>query len=153
MITSILDSNLSSCAGVEILLGMFPSDLSNHVLNSLLDLGCKVYPAKTPQDAINKLQFHSFPITILEENYSMQIMQLMACLPMVIRRNIFYMVIGSNLETGNMMQSFILSANFIVNYADLQSFGQIFQAALLNYNHFYRPFQNASEKISQGRGN
>lgn len=151
MISSILDTNLSTCSGLEILLGMFPSDVSNHVLNTLLDMGCKVYPAKSAEDAISKLQFHSFPITILEENYSLQIMQLMACLPMVIRRNMFYMVIGNNLETGNMMQSFILSANFILNYADLGSFSQIFQNAVLNYNRFYRPFQYATEKVSKSQ--
>ena len=149
MLTNVLDPNLSSCADLEILLGMAQSEYSTQAVNALLELGCKVYPAKNPEDALAKLQFHSFPVVILEEGYSMPIMQLMACLPMAIRRNIFYVMIGQNLETGNAMQGFVLSANYVISFNDLNKFGQIFQSSLFNNNRFYRPMQYATEKISK----
>ncbi|HON43920.1 MAG TPA: hypothetical protein PLR86_01070 [Planctomycetota bacterium] len=143
---NILDPNFTNCNDLEILLCMPPSEETSKVLNSLLNLGCKVYPTKSQEDALAKLKFHAFPVVILEETYSLKIMQHLACLPSVLRRNIFYLVIGSSLETGNTLQAFVISANFVVHNGDIASFGQIFQSAILTNNRIYRPLQTACEK-------
>lgn len=143
MIANILDTSLENCAGLEAILCMNPSETQEHVTDQLLDLECKVYIAKSTQDAMNKLQIHPFQIVIIESNYSMEIMQFLAYLPMVVRRNMFYVLLGETLETGNYMQSYVLSANLVFNNNDIATFGEILQNSLLEYNYFYRSYQHA----------
>lgn len=151
MFTSIIDPSLAGCSDLEVLVGVNDAQISQQIVDTLLELDCKVYPARDPQDAMSKLQFHSFPVVILQEGYSMEMMQILACLPMSIRRNIFYVMIGNNLETGNAMHSFVLSTNFVLNVKDVGNFGKIFKNALLNNNRFYRPFYQSMEKITKER--
>lgn len=153
MITSILDPNVTSCAELEVIVGMEPSAERDTLADNLLDLECRVYLASSPEDALNKLQIHFFHIVLVAENYSLDVMQWLACMPMSARRNIFYVLVGKAFETGNYMQSFVLSANLVVNTADMGSLPQLLQNTLLEYNYFYRPFyyisQAASKKLSE----
>ena len=143
MISGILDPNLENCAGLELIVCMQPSQLCDQMIDGLLDLECKVYPAKSPEDALSKIQFYAFPIIILEENYSLEMMKFMAFLPMVIRKNIFYTLVGQSLETGNKMQSFVLSANLVVNTQDIPNLPGILSGAILDNNRFFRPLVHA----------
>jgi hypothetical protein len=149
MITTILQPDLTGCAGLEVIVGMSPSAACETLVDGLLDGDCKVYLAQSPEDAQAKLQSHSFHVAVLEENYSLEIMQLLASLPMVARRNMFYVLLGSAMETGNQMQSFVVSANLVVNVADVASFPQILQSALLENSRFYRPFYYALQAREQ----
>lgn len=151
MITSILHPELTGCEGLEAIVGMPSSPVCEAVVDALLDLDCKVYLASSPEDAVAKLQSHSFQIVVLQENYSLELMQLLASLPMVVRRNIFYVLLGTTTETGNYTQSFVLSANLVVNIADVASFPQLIQNALLENNRFYRPFHYALQAREKGQ--
>lgn len=139
MANSILDPQLASPAGLEVILGMQPSPESDALVDALLDMECKVYPAKSPEDALAKLQFHAFQVVILEENYSLEIIGFLSSLPMAVRRNMFYILIGDSLETGNMQQSYVLSANLVVSRTDIATFPQLFTNFFLDNSRFYRP--------------
>lgn len=149
MVTNILDPSLNSCTGLEVIVCMNPSEICNSICDQLLDLECKVYVAKSPADAMAKLQIHAFHIVVMEENYNMEIMQLLACLPMAVRRNMFYILLGTILETNNAIQSYIVSANLVINLQDVPSLGAILQNQLMEHNYFYRAFYYALQAITR----
>lgn len=145
MFSSILDPACESCSDLAVIVAMNPSPVQETLINALLEMDCRVYPAKSPEDALSKLQFHAFHAVIVEENYSLEVIRLLAMLPMAVRRNLFYVFVGDSIETGNLMQSYVLSANLVVHNRDITDFPQIFQNALLDNNRFYRPFYYALE--------
>ena len=149
MITSILDPELTSCNGLAVMVCMNNSSNQENLADQLLNLECRVYLAKSPEDALSKLQFHAFHVVIVEEDYSIDIMQFLAYLPMVVRRGIFYTLVGNSFETGNYMQGFVLSANLVANFSEMETFGQLLENSILDYNRFYRSFYYVSNAIGQ----
>lgn len=146
MVNNILDPDCDSCSQLEAIVAMQPTPQREMVIDGLLELDCKIYPAKSPEDAISKLQFHAFHIAILQEGYSLDVTAMLATMPMEPRRNIFFVIVGDALETGNHLQSYVLSANAVINTEDLVSLPSVLQNAFLDNNRFYRPLYYALEE-------
>ena len=149
MVTGILDPHFENCSGLETILCMNPSESSEKLVECLLDMECKVYVAKSPADALAKLQLRFFYIVVLEENYSLEIMQFLAFLPMSIRREMFYVLVGESFETDNMMHSFVLSANLTVNVGEIASFPELLTEGLADNNRFFRSLYYSLENLGR----
>ncbi len=144
----ILDLQLNGCSDLEVLLCMQPASAQN-IIDPLLDLSCKVYMAESVDDAVSKLQFHSFDVVVVQEGYSTEIIKVMANTPMSVRRNIFFVLVGENVETKNLMQSFALSTNLVVNREDLHIFHKILLESTRENNFFFRPMAIALQQLGE----
>ncbi|WP_372369248.1 hypothetical protein [Candidatus Uabimicrobium sp. HlEnr_7] len=121
------------------------------LVNELLDLDCKIYIAKSETDAIQKIRFHSFNIVIFQENCHLEAMQILQSFPMNIRRFMFTVFIGDLVETFNMLQSYVLSCNLVINSGDLSNFKEILQNAVDENKTFYRAYNYTLENHYQKR--
>lgn len=142
---NILDPQFSDYSGLRILMSVTEKTKSI-LIDNLLDLDCKVYVPKSEKDAIQKLRFHSFNIIIFEENHHWEAVQMLQNFSMSVRRYMFFVFIGENVETMNLIQSFVLSCNLLINVQELDHFHEILLDAMQENNLFFRSLHNAIDK-------
>lgn len=145
-ITGILDITQTGCSEYKTMV-CTSANLQNTLVEKLLELDCKVYIPVSKKDAIEKLRCHTFDLIICEENYSIELIQILQNLPMSIRRNIFFVFIGQEIETFNFMQSLVLSANLLINTEDISQFENILMEGLAENKRFFRPFTISLENL------
>ena len=148
VVKNILSDEQRGCDGLKVMV-MAEGDLQEFLVNGLLDLNCKVYVAKSEEDAIQKLRFHSFHIVVFQENCYLQAMQTLQSFPMNIRRYIFSVFVGSLVETFSMMQAYVLSCNLVINIQDIQSFKDLLTSAIDENKTFYRAYNYTLENHYQ----
>lgn len=144
---NILSDEQHSCEGLKVMI--MAEDMLEFIVNEFLDLHCKVYVAKSEEDAMQKLRFHSFHIVVFQENCYLQAMQALQSFPMNIRRYMFCVFIGNLVETFSMMQAYVLSCNLVVNVKDMQSFKEFLTNAMNENKTFYRAYNYTLENYYQ----
>ncbi len=120
---------------------------------ALESMGYKVLSAQEPREALKQLRLHDFDVVLLDEMFGTRnpdvnhVHKHLSQLPMSTRRNIFVALISESFKTGDNMQTFNKSVNFILNTADIDRAKNILTRSINDNNAFYRVFKESVVKI------
>jgi PleD family two-component response regulator len=109
--------------------------------------------AEDARDALKKMRYHTFDLVILDElfdckNYhSNGLLIYLQHLPMVMRRNIFSILLTNRFRTMDNMEAFHKSVNMIINKTHIDEFKKILLRGLADNEIFYKVFNNTAKKI------
>ena len=100
------------------------------------------------------MRFHVFDLVVLDENYegnpeSNHVLQYLERLPMNTRRNIFVLLLGNDLSTGDNMTAFNKSVNLVVNLKDADELEKVLKQSLTEHEEFYRVFKESLKKVGR----
>ena len=118
-------------------------------------LGYKSILAKSTRDAIGKMRFHHFDLMILSDRFdgielgASPILQYINHLPMSITRRIFLALIGDSFKTMDHMMAFTMSANLVINRADLDTLTAILVHAVSDHDKFYKVFMDVLAELGK----
>ncbi|MFO8163452.1 MAG: zinc-ribbon domain-containing protein [Thermodesulfobacteriota bacterium] len=118
------------------------------IISSLEELSYKpVVPSA--RDAMGKLRLHHFDLIILSDGFDGQnledspVTNYLNHLSMNSRRKIFLALISDKFKTMDNMMAFTLSANLVINPADLSKLHLILTKAIHDHEKFYKIFTDA----------
>ena len=146
---SILDSELTSCANLDVLLCVPFGPKGDQFINIFKSLQCRPYLAVSAEDALKKLRYNSFNAVVITSGYSTEVVNAIVEKPMSSRRNIFYVYIDTDVETSDPFLAFALSANLVINANEIEELKELFEPTLLDYNKLYRVFYNVQKSQEQ----
>ena len=110
-------------------------------------------PAQDTREAIGMMRLHHFGLVILSEGYDgieikqSPILQYLNHLSMSERRQIFLALIGDSFKTMDHLAAFSISANFVMNWKDMDTITSILKRAILENERFYKVFLDTLEDI------
>ncbi len=105
--------------------------------------------AKNSRDALKKMRYHTYDLIVVNEYFDTKDVDANGVLiylerqPMLIRRNIFVVLISTRYRTMDHMAAFQQSVNMIVNFSNMDDFDKILQRGLADYGIFYRVFKES----------
>jgi len=129
------------------------TDFNAKLKSALENMGYKVLSPQEPREALKQLRFHDFDVVILDEMFGTRnpdvnhVHKHLSQLPMISRRNIFVALITERFKTGDNMQTFNKSVNFILNLGDIDRAQKILTRSINDNNSFYRVFKESVAKI------
>lgn len=132
---------------------LMDQEIQEKINSILVNLEYHNTVAESARDALKKMRYHTFDIVILDElfdckNYhSNGVLIYLQHLPMVMRRNIFLILLTSRFRTMDNMEAFHRSVNLIVNKANINDFKKILLRGIADHEVFYKVFQNTAKKI------
>ncbi len=126
---------------------MKPGDAKDSVSSILKDLGYQVETADTAFEAIHNLTSTDYAAVVVHAGFEGGTVSLvdsavhkyMAWLPMARRRLIYYILVGAELHTLYNLQALSLSANLVVNDADLEQLATILRKGFRDYEELFGP--------------
>ena len=114
---------------------------------ALEDKEFKIQYARSPEHAVHKMKFTHFHFVALNENFGNVALEenpfykTLIEMPMVIRRNIFFALVGTNFKSLNNMQAFQKSTNVVINEKDLEKLGDILKKSISENEIFYKVYK------------
>jgi len=111
-----------------------------------------VVEAINARDALTKMRFHIFNLVVINETFDMSnidnnsILIYLARLNMVIRRNIFVVLLSNQYRTMDKMMAFNKSVNLIINLENIDDADRILSRSIAENEIFYRVFKEALKK-------
>ncbi len=118
----------------------------NDISSVLEELKYKPIVAPSAQDAMGKLRLHHFDLIILSDGFDGQnlegspVTHYLNHLSMSVRRKIFLVLLSDKFNTMDNMMAFMLSANLVINPADLSKLRLILNKAIPDHEKFYKIF-------------
>jgi hypothetical protein len=119
----------------------------------LIDMEYHNTVAENARDALKKMRYHTFDLVILDELfdcknlYSNGVLIYLQHLPMVIRRNIFFILLTDRFRTMDNMEAFHKSVNMIINKANINQFKKILLRGIADNDFFYKVYKNTAKRI------
>jgi len=120
------------------------------------DVGFKYVSAQNTREAIGKMRLHHFDLVLLSDRFDgielgqSPVLQYLNFLPMSIRRQIFFALIGDNFKTMSRMTAFAMSANLVINWNDLGKITSVLQYAISDNEKFYKVFMETMAEVGKG---
>ncbi len=117
--------------------------------DALEERGFKMQTAKSPDHAVHKMKFTMYHVVVLHENFgnvpfqSSPVYKILVQMEMSMRRNIFFVLIGSQFKTLNNMEAYAHSVNVVINEKDLDKLPQIIKKSFLEYEALYKVFKES----------
>lgn len=109
-------------------------------------LGYLVDFSETPHDAIHKLTSVHYAVVIIdakfEEGLALEestVHNFISRLPMDRRRLMFYILVGAELRTLYNLEALSLSANLVINNADIEHLAKVFRKSFNDYSMLITP--------------
>ena len=125
-------------------------------ISSVLEkLSYKPIIAPSIQDAMGKLRLHHFDLIILSDGFGGQnlegspVTHYLNHLSMSVRRKIFLALVSDKFDTMDNMMAFTLSANLVINPADLSKLRLILNKAMPDHEKFYKIFTDALKETGK----
>jgi len=107
------------------------------------------------RDAISKMRFHVFDLVFLAEGFDGQplehspIINAINHVPMSVRRRIFLSLLGDQFQTMDNMMTFAMSANLVINPADLDKLQAVLKKAISENDRFYKVFMDTLKDLGR----
>lgn len=104
---------------------------------------------------LSRLRYNQYDVVILDEAFCGEklekntILHYLQPMPMLQRRNIFLVLLSSELRTYDNLAAFILSTNMIVNYRDLNKFKILLHRGLKESERFYKVFNDCLREVGR----
>jgi len=127
----------------------------NDISSVLKELKYKPIVAPSIQDAMGKLRLHHFDMVILSDGFDGQnlegspITHYLNHLSMSVRRKIFLALVSDKFDTMDSMMAFKLSANLVINPADLSKLRLILNKAIPDHEKFYKIFMDTLKEAGK----
>jgi len=125
-------------------------------ISSVLEkLSYKPIIAPSIQDAMGKLRLHHFDLIILSDGFGGQnlegspVTHYLNHLSMSVRRKIFLALVSDKFDTMDNMMAFNLSANLVINPADLSKLRLILNKAIPDHEKFYKIFMDTLKEAGK----
>lgn len=121
------------------------SDGRATLAKDLEKLGYRVEMAASPEEGMAKMQFVNYATVILHDRFEGKefddsvFHSFMKAMNMMRRRYIFYVLIGENLKTLYDLQALALSANLVINDADIPHFSLLLRKTIPEYEALFGP--------------
>jgi len=128
----------------------------NDISSVLEELKYKPIVAPSAQDAMGKLRLHHFDMVILSDGFDGQnlegspVTHYLNHLSMSVRRKIFLALVSDKFDTMDNMMAFTLSANLVINPADLSKLRLILNKAIPDHEKFYKIFMDTLKEAGKG---
>jgi len=127
----------------------------NDISSVLEKLSYKPIVAPSMQDAMGKLRLHHFDLIILSDGFDGQnlegspVTHYLNHLSMSVRRKIFLVLLSDKFNTIDNMMAFMLSANLVINPADLSKLRLILNKAIPDHKKFYKIFMDTLKEAGK----
>lgn len=127
----------------------------NDISSVLEELSYKSIVAPSIQDAMGKLRLHHFDLIILSDGFDGQnlegspVTHYLNHLSMSVRRKIFLVLLSDKFNTMDNMMAFMLSANLVINPADLSKLRLILNKAIPDHEKFYKIFMDTLKEAGK----
>ena len=125
------------------------------ISSALEKLSYKPIVAPSIQDAMGKLRLHHFDLIILSDGFGGQnlegspVTHYLNHLSMSVRRKIFLALVSDKLKTMDNMMALTLSANLVINPADLSKLRLILNKAIPDHEKFYKIFMDTLKEAGK----
>jgi hypothetical protein len=125
------------------------------VKNTLRELGYKFHTAETPELAIERMRYTDYNCIVIHENFagtsirSNPVLNYLAPLPMLQRRDSFVCLVGESFKTLDAMQAFAQSVHLVVNPSDLPNLTAILKKGLMESETLYRSYRDILGTIGE----
>jgi len=127
----------------------------NDISSVLEELSYKPIVAPSIQDAMGKLRLHHFDLIILSDGFDGQnlegspVTHYLNHLSMSVRRKIFLVLVSDKFKTMDNMTALTLSANLVINPADLSKLRLILNKAIPDHEKFYKIFMDTLKEAGK----
>jgi DNA-binding response OmpR family regulator len=127
----------------------------NEISSVLEELSYKPILALSTQEVMGKLRLHHFDLIILSDGFDGQnlegspVTNYLDHLSMSERRKIFLVLLSDEFKTMDNMMAFTLSANLVVNPAELSKLGLILNKAIPDHEKFYKIFMDTLKEAGK----
>ncbi|MCP4672365.1 MAG: hypothetical protein GY857_13800 [Desulfobacula sp.] len=126
------------------------NDLQKMVYFDIHNIGFNVNTVATSKEALKKLEYHIFPLIILDETFDQnkgvkRILDKLNAIDMSLRRKICLVFISKQLNTNDDMSALHASVNSVINVDDVPHLIEFLHRALTDHKNFYTIY-NASMK-------
>jgi len=127
----------------------------NNISSVLEELSYKPIVAPSAQDAMGKLRLHHFDLIILSDGFDGQnlegspVTHYLNHLSMSVRRKIFLVLVSDKFKTMDNMTALTLSANLVINPADLSKLRLILNKAIPDHEKFYKIFMDTLKEAGK----
>ncbi|MBW2106682.1 MAG: hypothetical protein JRI26_11855 [Deltaproteobacteria bacterium] len=127
----------------------------NDINSVLKELKYKPIIATSIQDAMGKLRLYHFDLIILSDGFDGQniegspVTHYLNHLSMSVRRKIFLVLVSEKFDTMDNMMAFTLSANLVINPADLSRLRLILNKAIPDHEKFYKIFMDTLKEVGK----
>lgn len=125
-----------------------------NVARVLVENGHEVYVAEDTTQAIERMREKKMDVVILEPSFDAQeqgaafIRREVAALRPPARRRLFFVVLSSELRSGDTHQAFLAHANLTLNPADLEELPVLLDRGIRDFTELYREF-NRVQQVTQ----
>lgn len=133
----------------KVLLCLSSGDHLKTVKEALSLEGYQGYPSSSVDDFNERLRFDSFGAIIVEDSFGKEATAYLETLPMILRREIIYLIIGEGVETGDHLPAYTKSADLVVNTKDIGLVAELLNQTVKDHQEFYRTFKNVSKEIGK----
>jgi hypothetical protein len=122
---------------------------SSAVSSGLQDLGYRIETVDSPIEALVKLQSNSFATVLMHAEFGGEslaestIYNYMKWLPILKRRSMFYILVGPDFRTMYDLEALALSANLVINDADIEFLKTILKKSFRNHEELFGPLFEA----------
>lgn len=121
-----------------------PGAERDSIASTLKNFGYQIIVEKTSSDALARMRFSRFACIVFHADLESPIQKspfhiAMCAMNMEQRRNIFYILIGSDLHTLYNLEALAYSANLTVNTNEIPSLDKILRPAILSYEELFGP--------------
>lgn len=110
------------------------------------ELGYQLEFSETPDDAIHKLTSINYAVVVMDASFEAGVAlaesavhNFITRLPMDRRRLMYYILVGAELRTLYNLEALSLSANVVVNDADIEQLAMVFRKSFNDYRKLIEP--------------
>lgn len=129
--------------------------LKDETVSAIKKYGYLIESVETPFEAIHRLSFSKYGIVVVHTrfedrlSFSDSVVHSYLCnLPMSRRREMYYVVIGPELQTYYRLAALSLSANLVVNDQDIDHLGKILKKGFREYEELFGPMIDLLQSLT-----
>ncbi len=142
--------------GVETALICEPDEaIIEKIRSALENMNYNITEAPSTRDALKYMRFHTFDLVVLNETFdggdpgSNYVLNYLGQIPMITRRHVYVVLVGSSNRTGDNMIAFNKSVNLILHHDNLDDFEIILKQSLADNREFYRILNESLKKVGK----
>ena len=129
--------------------------VAEKVRSALESMDYNITEAPSTRDALKYMRFHTFDLVVLDEAFdggdpdSNYVLNYLGQIPMITRRNVCIVLVGSSYRTGDNMMAFNKSVNMILHHDNIDDFEKILKQSLADNQEFYRVMNESLKKVGR----
>jgi len=131
-----------------------PTDIKK-IVNNLNILEYHVTVTDSGRDALKKMRYHQYDLIVVNESFSCEgpdsnmVLMYLERLNMIVRRNIFVVMLSSRFRTMDQMMAFRYSVNIVVNTKNVDDIEKVIQRGLTDNEFFYRIYNETLKEVGK----